>query len=124
MLSVFLGSYGLQGITYPLLVYRRLCQVSTHYTPSFGILAPLSSVAFLYTTAYNQVNKSSSVCVRNISQSLQGWQSLWRGAWHNSVYAAAQSFSNAALVNFIGSHNSTVRYYIMCTINVSSCTGA
>ena len=121
MLSIFLGSYGLQGITYPLLVYRRLCQVSTHYTPSFRILAPLSSVAFLYTTAYNQVNKSStlslSLCVRIVSQSLQGWQSLWRGAWHNSVYAAAQSFSNAALVNFIGSHNSTVRYY-MCSMLV------
>ena len=53
------------------------------------------------------------VHVRNVSQSLQGWQSLWRGAWHNSVYAAAHSFSNAALVNFIGSHNSSVRYYLM-----------
>lgn len=85
-------SYGLQGITYPLLVFRRQCQVNTHYTPSLRVLAPLSGFSFLYSTAYNQ-----------------GWQSLWRGAWHNLVYAAAQSFSNAALVNFLGKRHSSAR---------------
>ncbi|XP_065911508.1 mitochondrial outer membrane protein SLC25A46-like isoform X1 [Dysidea avara] len=81
-------SCGLQGATYPLLALRRQCQISTHYTPSFGLFTPLGNVGLLYHVAYNQ-----------------GWQSLWKGAWHNSVYAAAQLFSNAAIINFFEGHN-------------------
>ena len=49
------GSCGLQGATYPLLVLRRQCQISTHYTPSFGVFTPLANVGLLYRVAYNQV---------------------------------------------------------------------